>query len=122
MGKENVFLWHPGIPDSQAVAWEMGHGEDLPAGTGLPGPPLEDRLEKRNKWGWAGASGAKGEEILGLCQVEEGARMGLLEMVWLGAGEVMAAAVSMGTWLGTAEWTLTQAWAEMGPANQKPFL
>lgn len=81
-GKGNVFLRHPGIPASQAVAWEMGHGEDLPGGTGLQrGPSLEDRIEERNKWVWAGASEARGEEILGLCQVEKEARTGLLGMV-----------------------------------------
>lgn len=81
-GKGNVFLWHPGIPASQAVAWEMGHGEDFPEGTGLQrGPALKGRIEERNKWVWARASGAKGEEILGLCQVEKEARMGLLWMV-----------------------------------------
>lgn len=101
----------------------MGHREDLPGGTGLQrGPPLEDRIEERNKWGWAGASGAKGEEILGLCQVEKGARMGLLGMgllgmVWLRAGEVMAVAVSKGMWWATAEWRLKQAWAEVEPTN-----
>lgn len=110
MGKGNVFLRHPGIPASQAVAWEMGHGEDLPGATGLQrGPPLEDRIEERNKWGWAGASGAKGGELLGLCQVEEGARMGLLGKVWLRAGEVMAAAISKGMWWGMPEWRFKQA-------------
>lgn len=117
-GKGNVFLQHPGIPASQAVAWEMGHGEDLPGGTDLQRGPLpEDRIEERNKRGWAGASGAKGGEILGLGQVEEGARMDLLGMVWLRAGEVTAAAVSKGMWWGMPEWRLTQAWAEVVPTN-----
>lgn len=44
--------------------------------------------------------------MLGLGQLVEEARMGLLEVVWLRGREGMAAAVSKGTWRGTVEWRL----------------
>lgn len=73
-GKGNAFLWHPGIPASQAVAWETRLDEGAP---GLQqGPPLEHSSQKRITWGCDGALGAGGEEMLGLCQLVEGAGLG----------------------------------------------
>ena len=67
------------------------------------GPPLEDNSKKRIKWGWDGALGAGGEELLGLCQLVEGARMGWLEMVWLRGREGLVVAVRRGTMGGEGE-------------------
>ena len=90
---------------------EYQHPKLLPGRQGLvkgapglqQGPPLEDNSKKRIKWGWDGALGAGGAELLGLCQLVEGARMGWLELVWLRGREGLVVAVRRGTMGGEGE-------------------